>query len=484
MSQPPLPGQTSTFINAALGTLSDERAIMFAEIGPGGTGTAAQLVRITSESQGRTVLGTSQGSEAIGAFFSISQLRDAVELYVYTIDSSGFTANTWTATFFGTTTTAGVRTWRLGPHTVVVSHAKDADENDQRNAFANALNGANIPFTAAAGGPDEMIITSLHLGVAAGRTPISVNLRPDRAETPIAGAADPTIVNNVDATGVPAALIQSDVDKLRAITSQYWIANTAIGSWLDGIDNALQPGWDSLNQYTWYVQSYATDLLATFTALISARNDKHISLFAQENAPHYELEVGVRLLATVTAARASDQRANPGLVQETVVGMRPGTLLFEPAGRKTGPVNDAGGMSHFGRGAAAIVPAFRAIRSQNDLAADDFTELYVSAILARRRILEAVGDTQRGHIGDLRIPDGEPLGRRNVSAQSLRDEISTVLQQLALDGQIFATQDEAAQLVESVLPIVTANIVTGFNTRYNGQVTQPTVRHEATLQAT
>lgn len=485
--QPPLPGQASNFINVALGVVSNERAVMFAEIGPGGTGTAGQLIRITSESQGRGLLGSSQGSEALGTFFATPQLVSTIELYVYTQDSTGWTVNTTDVTFGGTTTAAGEDIFRLGPHTVVVSQAKGADPTVQRDAFITAITDAAIPFTAAAAiAVDEVLVTSVHVGAAAGRTPITVNLRPERAETGVAGATPPIIVNNADATGVPAALIQADLDKIRVVISQYWIANTAIGAWIDGIDTALQLGWGppGLNQYTWYMQSFATALLATFTGLISARNDRVISVFAQENAPHYELEVGVRLLATVINARDRDGRANPGLVEESIFGMQPGTLAFEPPGFATGPVNDAGGMSHHSSAGAAICPAFRAIRSQNDLAATDFTELYVSAILARRRILEAVGDVQRSHIGDLRRPDGEPLGKRNVSAQSMRDEISTTLQQLALDGQIFATQEEAAALVESVLPIVTANIVTGFKTTYNGQVTQPTVRHEAALQAT
>jgi len=485
MSPLPLPGQVSRFVNAAQGTTSDERAILFAEVATDGTATPATLIRITSEAQGRTLLGTSQGSEAIGTFFATMPLRDTVELYIYGADATAWTANTWDITFAGTTTAAGQDIFRLGPHVVVVSHANGSDPGAQRDAFVAAINGAGFPFSAAADiGAGDAILTSSHVGVAAGRTPVTVNLRPDRAETGVPGATPPVITNNADATGVPAALLQADVDKLRTITSQYWIGNTALGVWLDSIDAALQPGWQQLNQYTWYVQSFATTLLATFTALISARNDRVMSVFAQENAPHYELEVGVRLLATVINARAQDGRANPGLIRVPIAGMQPGTLLFEPPGPATGPVISVGGMSHYGSAGAAICPSFITMRSLNDLGATDYTESYVSAVLARRRILEAVGAIEASHVGDLPVPDGAPLHTRNVSAQSLRDEISTVLQELAAAGQIYATQEDAAQLVQSVLPIITGNIMTGFDTTYNGQVTQPVARHEATLQAT
>lgn len=487
MTTLPLPGHTSTYRNSALGVVSDERCVMFAEVGPSGTATPQTLIKIQSEAQGRGLLGSSQGSEAIGVWFSsaLQTLRETVELYVYTLDAAGWTANTWTTTHAGTTTAGGINVWRFGPHVVLVSQAKGADATAQRDAFVFAINDADIPLTAVAGvGAGETTLTSVHLGVAAGRTPLTVNLYPQLAETGVPGATEPAILNNADATGVPAVLVQADIDKIRTVTNQYWLGNVAVSAWLDSIDAGLQPGWDQINNYTWYLSSYVTPDISTFVALTGSRNDKHMSVFAQENAPHYELDTAVRLLGTIIQERADFGFANPPLVEVPIIGMQPGTLLFEPSGPATGPINDAGGMSHYSASGAAICPVFRALRDENDLGATDLTETTGSAILARRRILEAVGDILRARVGDLSRPDGVNLGKRNISAQALRDLVSTQLQQLASDGQIFATQEDAANLVESVVAIVTANIITGFDVTYNGQVTQPTLRHEATLQAT
>lgn len=479
-------GTTATYINRAAPGPEGEAIIMFAGIGTGGTGTANVLEQMDSLAKARTWLGASQGAEAAAEYFDrLTTLRQRTTLYVLGLDTTGWTANTWTLTLTGTTTATGTRWLRLGPYVVAVALAKGADPTAQAAAFVAAITaGASyLPFTASnlAG---VVTITSTHCGVSASRIAITLDQYP--GENGVAGSGA-TLVNNVDATGEPATLTAGQVTEIRKQLNAVWWANADRGStWVSDIDAEIQAGWGDqpgtgLNRYAHAFQGVATDDQATFTAF-AAKNLRRFSFAALGNANTFELSAALDMIATVVrerltpnAAAESGVKRNPGMVRTVIESLRPGTLIFDRAA-----IEGVGGMYIRNINGAAVADRFVTNRLQNDLAQPDLSEWQLAGMLARRALLEDLGAVLRAHEADTIVANEGPAGATFVNAAELLGETQALAVALFLEGILFVADAAAARaLIESVATTLDINIADGWLVVMSAPITKVTSRLEA-----
>jgi len=482
----PLPvGTTATYINRAAPGPEGEAIIMFAGIGPGGTGTADVLEHMDSLVKAQTWFGASQGSEAAAEYFNaLTTLRQRTKLYGFGLDATGWTANTWTLTFAGTATASGTRWLRLGSYTLAIPIASGADPTAQAVSAVNTITGAaaSVPFTASnlAG---VVTITSTHVGVSASR--IAVTVDQYAGENGVAGTTA-VLVNNADATGEPAALTAGQVTEIRKQLGAVWWANIDRGaSWVADLDEEIQAGWGDqpgtgLNRYAHAFQPVATDDEATFTTF-AAKNLRRFSFAAIGNANTFELSAAMDMIATVVRERltpnpaaASGFKKNPGMVRTVIEKLRAGTLVFDRQN-----VENAGGIYVRTINGAAVADRLVTNRVANDLAQPDLSEYQLAGVLARRELLERLGGVLRAHEGDTIVSDGGPAGATFVSESELRGECETLMVAMLNEGIVFVADASAARaLVESVANTTDVNIVDGWIVVLSAPITKVTSRLE------
>lgn len=488
----PLPvGTTTTYINRAAPGPEGEAIIMYAAIGPGGTGTADVLEHMESLGKAQTWFGASQGTEAAAEYFNrLTLLRQRTKLYAFGLDATGWTANTWTLTLVGTATASGTQWLRLGSYVLAIAIPKDADPTAQAVAVVDAITAAaaSIPFTASnlAG---VVTITSTHVGVSASR--IAITLNQHAGENGVAGVTT-TLVNNVDATGEPAALTAGQVTEISKQLDAVWWANIERGSsWVADLDAEIQAGWGDvpgtgLNRFAHAFQPVATDDEATFTTF-APKNLRRFSFLAIGNANTFELSAAMGMISTVVRARltpnpaaASGFKKNPGLVRATIDGLRAGTLVFD---RKN--IEDVGGMYVRNINGAAVTDRFVTNRIKNDSNQPDLSEYQLAGMLARRELLERLGGVLRAHEGDTIVSDGGPAGATFVSPSELRGEAETLMVAMLNEGILLVADAAAARgLIESITNTTDVNIVDGWLVQLSAPITKVTSRLEGVAYAT
>lgn len=489
MSPQPV-GTSVTYINRAAPGPLGEVVLMPAGIGPGGTGTPNQLVEIESEAKARTWFGDSQGSEAAAEYFNrLGVLRKRSRLVGFGLDTTGWTANTWTLAFAADTTTESGTQWlRPGPHTVAIPLAKGLDETAQGDAAVAAITAAAIPFTASnlAG---VVTITSKHVGESANRISMTLNQGP--GENGVAGS-QPTLVNNAAATGAPASLTAGQIAEIRKELGAVWWVNIDRGStWIADIDAEIQAGWGNgpgtgLNRYAHCFQAVATDDEATFTTFAD-KNLRRFSFAAIGNANAYELSASMDLVATVVRERLTPNprtptgfKKNPGLVRRVIEAMRPGTLIFDAQN-----IEAVGGMVIRNVNGVAVTDRFTTNRLTNALAQPDLSEYQLAGMLARRELLERLGGVLRAHENDTIVSDNGPTGATFVSEGDLTDESAALMVALFNEGIIYAVDAGAARaLVESVTKTQDVNIYDGWLVTLSAPITQVTSRLEGVAYTT
>jgi hypothetical protein len=458
---------------ASPGPLGDN-ILMFAAVGPNGTGSPDVLKQLDSEATAREWLGDSQGAEAAAEYFAnLPILKRTTSLWVFGLDDNTWTANTWSITCTGTTTQAGTRFLRIGPHDIAVALPNGADPTAQAAAIVAAVTAAIVPYTASnlAG---VVTLTSKHLGLNARYTPITADLY--TGENGVAGSTW-DIVNNADATGEPAALNATQQTEIRKLEGAvYWVHHNRSTSWLDSLEAEAEYGWENRNNYALVAYAVSTENETTFTALAGVRNDRRHHYAAIGDAPEYELSASLKAIATIVEERRDTGLQNPGMVDVQFRRLRAGALMFDEKA-----IEAAGGSFVYGKGGNSFYRHVLTNRLENALGQPDISEWSVSGLLARREALERVGnDVLAPHKGDLIVQDGGPTGANFISASQLTDEAATLMVSLFREGILeVGSEDAARALIESVTRTTDTNIENGWLVEFSAPIVKVTRRLEA-----
>lgn len=480
-------GITIRVANAPQAAVATQKMVMLAEIGATGTLAPDTLTKIVSEAQLRGALGASQGAEsAASAYFRNAIFRDptqGAELWVMGFDSTGWTVNTHTLTWTGTTTASGTRVLRIGPYSVSVPLANGDDPTAQALAADTAVNAANIPYTSSvlAG---VQTITSAHVGIMANHVPVTIDLFAQ--ETGVAGSVV-DIVNNDDATGEPVTLTSDQIDTLRTQNGTvYWVSAFRNAGFRNALNAEMQYHWDNRNNYAQGFQSVETADVAEFLTFMggaSPTNLARLATFAHGNAPHYELEISIRAVAGILSTRRTQGRDNPGLVNFTIPNVRPPQWPLSDADLVAIRGVSGNAIQDPGSGNTAVVPIVVGGRLLNDLNQPDLVEQSVSVILARRWLSEQLFIAVSPELGDGLTDDSIPDSASTTSLQTMREIAINVLKDGIQNAYVFGAESDAADMIVLVEATTQVNIQNGIRFVLDTVFVKPTENIDGTVIA-
>lgn len=319
------PSSTVSFGFAPLAGDTGESAVLIAEIDATGTGTPGEPLRVSSFAQAADYFGPlSQGKPAARRWFSLG-LSTEIELYVFGLDSTGWTSNNWTLTAAGTATAAGTEFVRLGPNTISVAIPSGTTAAAAAALVDVAITAvaSTVPFTSGVAAEVVTATTTL-VGATTNRINVSVNKYADRGESGVPGITW-TVVNSAAGTGETAAL---DTTNLATTGYLWYLHNQVNTAFLDSLATWRDPRWNQENNWFQPIASYATDAEVDFTSVIDLRNDTNHTYLAQSDVPDYELEFTVSVLRAI-----KDEQAERGTVpisteNRPISGQSP-TVIFD-----------------------------------------------------------------------------------------------------------------------------------------------------------
>lgn len=480
-------GITIQVVNAAPAGSAAQKLLLFATIGTGGTMTPDTLEWVQSEAQLRGLLGASQGAEAAAAaYFRDATFRNqttGAELWVFGVDGSAFTVNTYTLTWTGTTLEAGTRVLRIGGFTVSIPLAKGDDPTAQALAANIAVNAANIPYTSSvlAG---VQTITSAHVGVTSNQVTMTMDLFAQ--ELGVDGSTV-VILNNAVATGEPATLSVGQIDTLRTQTGTvYWVTNYQQSGWRTALNAEAQVHWDTRNNYAQILQAVTTDTPAdfvTFMGGVSPTNLARITTMALGNAPDYELTTGIRTVSGILQARRSLGKDNPGLVGFVIPGLRPPQWALSDQDLFNIELVGGNAIQDLGSGNTATVPVLVGGRVKNDLNQPDLSEWTVKAILARRWFSEQLAISFQPELGDGLVSDDIAVSESETNLAQFRTLTELMLKRAITEAYVRGSPDDVADQIISITETQQVNITNGVDVVLATTFVKPLTTVKGTVNA-
>lgn len=460
------------FAFADVGLEQPARALLIAPIAADGNGTANTPAKISSVADASDHFGMSDGLEAARRWFRLG-LQSELELWAFGIDATGFTANTWAVTATGTAARAGINVVRLGDAVVNVALAKDDTAANAATKMAAAITASLAPFSAAVNGviAEQVDITSDYVGTHIARTPVSVDLFRDRGETGVEGMSW-AVVNNADATGAPTILNATNL----AQQAYLWYLNAFQGTaWLDSLETWLENRWEIANNYAHALTSISgsqTDAIA----LGSVRNDKHIAYIAASDAWEYELQTAISTLRAILDESAERGPGIGGI--GTVLPMNALTQNLDAQALLEAGVTPL-------RVVATTVATVRLVnnRRTNEEGAQDQRFFDLGAVLRVRELGDRLVALLAPKLGDAIVQDGVALSpnvaRNSTSVARLTSEVSALLVDAVKDGILDATEETAANALQSISVLETGGIKTGFALLFDPRIVQNVTQIDA-----
>lgn len=430
-----------------------ESALLVAEIGADGEGTANRPERVTSATQAAEYFGTSQGTRAAALWFTLG-LGQNIDLYAFGLDATDWTTNTWTLTVSGTASQSGTLFLRLGSDAIAVSVASGDDQFEAATAIDAAITAADTPFSSSL--TDGVVtVTSQHVGVAANRIDVSVDKYRDRGERGIPGLTV-LVANKATATGTPSSLVTTHLED----SNHSWLLhNNPTTAFLDSLATWSDVRWSRGNRI-YSLLAFASGTTSAFTSVVDTRNDNTHAYLSSADSPAYELEFVVAQLRAI-----KDEQAERGTVPIATQGRRlpvaAPTAILDP-----NTILQAGGSPY--RSVRGRPTSVRVVNSRraNDLDQEDLRFFDIGIVLAVRELLdrvEAALDTHRGRV-ILESPAVNAAQAKFVTSEaSITALVQNVLIQAWRDA-LLSGADEATlrTYLSSVRLIEEGGIVTGF----------------------
>jgi len=440
-----------------------QSVLLIAPISSAGTGTPDTPTRVLDSEQGAAFFGESDGVAAVARFFELAMQAD-FDLYAFGVDASTWTTNTWEVTITGTSTKAGTNYWRFGSYQLPVGVPTGTSNTAHATLLAAALAASDLPLTAVVDGvnANQVNITSTDGGEHIARTPLSVDLYAERGESGVAGVSF-EIVNNADATGSPT------FDSTNIVQDHTWYLHPFHStSWFDDIEEWLVDRWEN-SQFPHAITARNDTSSATVT-LFDARNDFHSSYVAAANAPEWEIETAINMLNAIQGTINTRGETVPQTIDLLLTMNRP-TIVYDKA-----TLLDAGAIPLRAAGSSTFAIRVVTNRRKTDGGQEDLRVFGIDARLRVRVLGRRLGGYLALQLDKAIVDDVAPLSPgvalHAISLDTIRAEISQLVDQAIRDAVIDLPLADAATVIQTVELITEGGIKTGFNVRLNPRIVQ------------